>query len=121
MIKKSNHQNQPWSLSDSNYAWDEHKLGRSHKYIARKLGRSEKAVEINISKTRIRTKKGPKPYLSLPPEFIGTAQVGMVVKNTRKARAKKVVVVEHDQKYWVTFFIGFAGGIFGAVVTAFIL
>ena len=57
MIKKSNHQNQPWSLSDSNYAWDEHKLGRSHKYIARKLGRSEKAVEINISKTRIRTKK----------------------------------------------------------------
>ena len=117
MIKKSNHQNQPWSLSDSNYAWDEHKLGRSHKYIARKLGRSEKAVEINISKTRIRTKKGPKPYLSQPPEFIGSA----VVKHTRKARAKKQVVVEHDQKYWVTFFIGFAGGIFGAVVTAFIL
>jgi|TARA_R110000851_G_C12951275_1_gene553305 hypothetical protein len=113
MIKKSNHQNQPWSLSDSNYAWDEHKLGRSHKYIARKLGRSEKAVEINISKTRVRLNTTP---------FTLEQSVGpAVVKHTRKARAKKQVVVEHDQKYWVTFFIGFAGGIFGAVVTAFIL
>tara|TARA_R100001369_G_scaffold27937_3_gene50260 strand:+ start:984 stop:1340 length:357 start_codon:yes stop_codon:yes gene_type:complete len=118
MIKKLNQHYKPWSLADSNWAWDEYKLGRSHKYIARKLGRSAKAVEINLSNTRIRTKKGPKPYLSATPEFIGSAAV---VKHTRKARAKKQEVVEHDQKYWLMFFIGFAGGMFGAVVTAFIL
>lgn len=46
--------NKPWTLADSNFAWDMHNAGKSHKSIAGKLGRTEKAVEINISKTRVR-------------------------------------------------------------------
>jgi len=49
-------QNKPWLLADSVWTWNEHKLGRSHKYIARRLGRSEKAIEINLSNTRVRSK-----------------------------------------------------------------
>jgi hypothetical protein len=54
MMNKSNQANKPWLLADSNWAWDEYKLGRSHKFIARRLGRSEKAIEINLSNTRVR-------------------------------------------------------------------
>tara|TARA_R110000868_G_scaffold140558_1_gene356298 strand:- start:274 stop:594 length:321 start_codon:yes stop_codon:yes gene_type:complete len=46
--------NKPWTLTDSNFAWDMHNAGFPHKTIADKLGRTEKAVEINISKTRVR-------------------------------------------------------------------
>tara|TARA_R110000782_G_scaffold262398_1_gene354454 strand:+ start:327 stop:647 length:321 start_codon:yes stop_codon:yes gene_type:complete len=46
--------NKPWTLADSNFAWDMHHAGLPHKTIALKLGRTEKAVEINISKTRVR-------------------------------------------------------------------
>jgi|TARA_B110000971_G_scaffold177595_1_gene183300 hypothetical protein len=121
MIKKENQQHQPWSKEDSQFAWDYFAKGKSHDWIAKKLGRSVKAVEINISKTRVSLKTVPFKLENFGPSpAIGPA----VVKQPRKAKAKKqevVELVEHDQKYWLMFFTGFAGGMFGAVVTAFIL
>lgn len=43
MIKKENQQHQPWSKEDSQFAWDYFAKGKSHDWIAKKLGRSVKA------------------------------------------------------------------------------
>jgi len=118
MIKKSNQHYQPWSTHDTSFAWDSFAKGKTHRWIAKKLGRTVKSVEINISKTRVSLKTVPFKLDNFGPSpAIGPA----VVKHTRKSKAKKNEVVDNNQRYWLMFFTGFAGGIFGGVVTAFIL
>ena len=118
-----NNQNQAWTLADSNYAWDEHKLGRSHKYIARRLGRSEKAVEINISKTRIRTKTAPFKLDEVGPAITKSYADKLVSKNRtkpkKKVAAKKAVVAPAESVLvngglMLTLSVSLAGGILGA-------
>ena len=118
-----NNQNQAWTLADSNYAWDEHKLGRSHKYIARRLGRSEKAVEINISKTRIRTKTTPFKLDEVGPAVTKSYADKLVSKNRVKPKKKvdvKKAVVAPAEKVLVngglmlTLSVSLAGGVLGA-------
>ena len=55
-LTKKSKKNKVWTLTDNNFAWDEYTKGKSHKWIAKKLGRTEKAVEINLSKMRKRLK-----------------------------------------------------------------
>ena len=117
-----NNQNQAWTLADSNYAWDEHKLGRSHKYIARRLGRSEKAVEINISKTRIRTKTAPFKLDEVGPAITKSYADKLVNKNRvkpKKVAAKKAVVAPAESVLvngglMLTLSVSLAGGVLGA-------
>ncbi len=117
-----NNRNQAWTLADSNYAWDEHKLGRSHKYIARRLGRSEKAVEINISKTRIRTKTAPFKLDEVGPAVTKSYADKLVSKNRTKPKkvdAKKAVVAPAESVLvngglMLTLSVSLAGGILGA-------
>jgi hypothetical protein len=117
-----NNRNQAWTLADSNYAWDEHNLGRSHKYIARRLGRSEKAVEINISKTRIRTKTAPFKLDEVGPAVTKSYADKLVKKNRvkpKKVDAKKAVVAPAESVLvngglMLTLSVSLAGGILGA-------
>ena len=119
-----NNQNQAWTLADSNYAWDEHNLGRSHKYIARRLGRSEKAVEINISKTRIRTKTAPFKLDEVGPAVTKSYADKLVSKNRtkpKKVAAKKAVVAPAESVLvngglMLTLSVSLAGGILGAAL-----
>jgi len=103
-LTKTNKQNKTWTLSDSNWAWDEYKLGRSHKYIARKLGRTEAAVSVNLSKTRMRLKTVP---FKLDPTPVGPAEV----KKIRKAIARKVTFTVGDM---IVAAVG--GGALGAII-----
>ena len=120
-----NNRNQVWTLADSNYAWDEHNLGRSHKYIARRLGRSEKAVEINISKTRIRTKTAPFKLDEVGPAVTKSYADKLVSKNRVKPKkrvaAKKAVVAPAESVLvngglMLTFFVSLFGGSIGAAL-----
>ena len=119
-----NNRNQAWTLADSNYAWDEHNLGRSHKYIARRLGRSEKAVEINISKTRIRTKTAPFKLDEVGPAVTKSYADKLVKKNRvkpKKVDAKKAVVAPAESVLvngglMLTLSVSLAGGILGAAL-----
>ena len=119
-----NNRNQAWTLADSNYAWDEHNLGRSHKYIARRLGRSEKAVEINISKTRIRTKTAPFKLDEVGPAVTKSYADKLVSKNRtkpKKVAAKKAVVAPAESVLvngglMLTLSVSLAGGILGAAL-----
>jgi len=69
--------NKPWTLEDSAYAWDQHVMGRTHKFIARRLSRTEKAIEINLSKTRVNMK-------------LYSAAAATPVRKPRKTAIKKV-------------------------------
>lgn len=119
-----NNRNQAWTLADSNYAWDEHNLGRSHKYIARRLGRSEKAVEINISKTRIRTKTAPFKLDEVGPAVTKSYADKLVKKNRvkpKKVDAKKAVVAPAESVLvngglMLTLSVSLAGGVLGAAL-----
>ena len=119
-----NNQNQAWTLADSNYAWDEHKLGRTYKFIARRLGRSEKAVEINISKTRIRTKTAPFKLDEVGPAVTKSYADKLVSKNRtkpKKVAAKKAVVAPAESVLvngvlMLTLSVSLAGGILGAAL-----
>ena len=117
--------NQPWTLSDSNYAWDEHKLGRSYKHIARRLYRSEKSVEINISKTRIRARTKPFKLDEVGPAVTKSYADKLVNKNRIKPKKKvavKKAVLAPAEKVLVngglmlTLSVSLAGGVLGAAL-----
>ena len=119
-----NNQNAPWTLVDSNFAWNKRKLGKSYKYIARKLGRTEVAVIQNVSKRKMSQKV--KPYLfqqTVGPAVTKSYADKLVNKNRAKPKkkvvAKKAVVAPAESVLvngglMLTLSVSIAGGVLGA-------
>jgi hypothetical protein len=119
-----NNQNAPWTLVDSNFAWNERNLGRSYKYIARKLGRTEAAVIQNVSKRKMSQKV--KPFTletTVGPAVTKSYADKLVNKNRAKPKkkvvAKKAVVAPAESVLvngglMLTLSVSIAGGVLGA-------
>jgi len=100
--------NKTWTLTDSNFAWDMHNAGMPHKTIAKKLRRTEKAVEINISKTRVR----------ITDEKLNKAWSQGSVSDKPKAKAKEIDMTFDG----VEMILALAAGLFiGSIITYFYL
>ena len=119
-----NNQNSPWTMVDSNFAWNQRNLGKSYKYIARKLGRTEVAVIQNVSKRKMSQKV--KPFTLEPtvgPAVTKSYADKLVNKNRAKPKkkvvAKKAVVAPAESVLvngglMLTLSVSIAGGVLGA-------
>ena len=104
MLAKTSQKNNPWTLEDNEWALKQRNLGKKSKYIARKLGRTEAAVQVHLSKMRTKLKASS--------STIGPVPVPRPVDVKPK--------VDQVQSEWVTLFTGLAGGVFGATLMHFI-
>ena len=121
-----NNQNTPWTLVDSNFAWNERNLGRSYKYIARKLGRTEAAVIQNVSKRMMSQKVKPFTLETTVGPAVTKSYADKLAKKNRVKTKKKVVakkaVVAPAESVLVngglilTLSVSLAGGILGAAL-----
>ena len=115
MLAKTNQKNKPWTEEDNAWAIKQHDLGRTNYYIARKLGRTEVAVQVHLSKMRMKSKK----FVISKELWTGTTMVTPVVDKPKRKVVKKAP--EPVQNDWVMLLTGLVGGAFGAVIMHFIL
>jgi len=104
MLAKTNQKNKPWTEEDNAWAVKQHDLRRTNYYIAKKLGRTEVAVQVHLSKMRTKVKEftlGPVPV---------PRPVAVIPK-----------VVDQLQNDFITFLTGLAGGVFAVLIMHFIL
>ena len=105
MLAKTKQNNSRWTLEDNEWALKQHYLGKKSKYIARKLGRTEVAVQVHMSKMRAK--------LKAKASTIGPVPVP-------RPAVVKPTVEDTVQSEWITLFTGLAGGVFGATIMHFI-
>ena len=98
MLAKTNQKNKPWTEEDNAWAIKQHDLRRTNYYIAKKIGRTEAAVQVHLSKMRTKSKK----FIISKEIWTGTTMVTPVAdkpkrkdKMLAKSSAMKAVI---DQK-----------------------
>jgi len=121
-----NNQNATWTLKDSNFAWNERNLGRSYKYIARKLGRTEAAVVQNVSKRNMIQKVKPFALEPTVGPAVTKSYADKLAKKNRVKYKKKVVVKKPvaapaekmvvNGGLMLTLSVSLAGGVLGAAL-----
>ena len=116
MLAKTNQKNKPWTEEDNAWAIKQHDLRRTNYYIAKKLGRTEVAVQVHLSKMRTKVKEFTLGPVREP--MVMVSSVNPVALKTKRKINKKAP--EPVQSEWVTLFTGLAGGVFGAVIMHFI-
>jgi len=122
MLTKTSQKNSRWSEEDNAWAIKQHDLRRTNYYIARKLGRTEVAVQVHLSKMRMNVKAftlgaAMDDFVVIP---TGDTPYMKVLKKRSKLKASKPKA-EPAQSEWITLFTGLAGGVFGATLMHFIL